>query len=261
MKNIVLIRHGESLGQTAHKRGMSRSDPSLKDCFLSKKGVLQASELRSSGILDQYSFDLVCTSPLSRALSTCILALGNIIEEEGGELRDDRKIEDTTRKTRTPFIARADLCEFGKGIPENQGTPLRKLKKIVKANLRIVSPSVECVDHIDFSMLPPSWPNVDTNADDYHHNESDIDTFLNWLESRPEKNVAVVCHFNVIRWMLNNRIGHVPNCTPIECILTDEGELFLKSEFEAGSIASKLHEAAQQKKKHSRKKKNRTFRK
>lgn len=238
MKNIVLIRHGESLGQTARRRGQSRSDPRLVDCFLSSKGIQEASQLRSNGILNQYDFDLVCTSPLSRALLTCILALGHIIEDE---LLLEEKHQSgvltftstpvpsitPTRTTRTPFIARADICEIGKGIPENQGRPLGPLVKDLKKKLSIVSSSAKCMDHIDFSMLPISWPEIEGTSSGRKHG---VASFLAWLTSRPEENVAIVCHYNVIKWMLQNAIDRVPNCTPIECILTDEGELLLKSD-------------------------------
>ena len=46
---------------------------------------------------------------------------------------------------------------------------------------------------------------------------------------RPEENIASMCHYNVIRWMLWNEIRHVPNCMPIECVLGDDGILVLKS--------------------------------
>jgi len=277
MKNIVLIRHGESLGQTARKRGTSRSDPSLQDCFLSSRGVREAQQLRSNDILQQYSFDLVCVSPLTRALSTSILGLGHIIEQEEQDKEDIDQRQHQQRQhqrhsnTRIPFIARADICEFG-GIPENHGTPLRKLIKSVKEQLSTVSgpSSVDCLHHIDFSMLPLSWPDTNTNTNTNintntktktktktntqtnantniggkgnrkgnrngkgkGNHKRGIESFMSWLSERPEENIAIVCHYNVIRWMLQNVIHHVPNCTPIECILTDEGELILKSRFE-----------------------------
>ena len=259
MKNIVLIRHGESLGQTARKRGMSRSDPSLQDCFLSSRGVREAQQLRSNDILQQYSFDLVCVSPLIRALSTSILGLGHIIEQEEQDKEDiDQRQHQRHSNTRIPFIARADICEFGGSIPENHGTPLRKLIKSVKEKLSTLSgpSSVDCLHHIDFSMLPLSWPDTNTNTNtktniDGKRNgkrkdkgkgnrngkgkgnhKQGIESFMSWLSERPEENIAIVCHYNVIRWMLQNVIHHVPNCKPIECILTDEGELILKSRFE-----------------------------
>jgi len=254
MKNIVLIRHGESLGQTARHRGLNRSDPSLVDCFLTNKGIQQASQLRCDPTLTQYNFDLVCTSPLTRALSTCILALGHIIEgsnNDEGALpasanSTDREENPAQNKhfssgtciqpnrVRPPFIARADICEFGGKIPENHGRPVHKVVKDLEEKLasRLSSPpSAECLNYIDFSMLPSCWPKTDNEQNDRKH--SGIERFLSWLAGRPEETVAVVCHYNVIKWMLRNTISHVSNCTPIECVLTDDGVLVLKSEFDS----------------------------
>lgn len=245
MKNIVLIRHGESLGQTARHRGLSRSDPSLIDCFLTNKGIQQASQLRSNSTLNQYDFDLICVSPLSRALSTCVLALGHIVGEdcdmeeeslssytETDSMMEEPQKEQSAKQLNrvTPFIAHADICELGDKIPENYGRPVHRVVKDLKGKLsrRSSQSSVKCLDKIDFSMLPPSWPEKDDNAC-----IDGIEIFLSWLASRPEENVAIVCHYNVIKWMLRNTISQVPNCVPIECVLTDNGYLMLKSEFDS----------------------------
>ena len=45
-KTIIFIRHGESLGQTARARGLSRKDSSLLDADLSPKGQRQAKDLK-----------------------------------------------------------------------------------------------------------------------------------------------------------------------------------------------------------------------
>ena len=246
MKNVVLIRHGESLAQTARERGQSRKDPSLTDCYLSRKGIRDAQRLRSNEIMSQYQFDLVCTSPLSRALSTCALGLGHIIEEElilqqqeqEDELESNAQsinpcVPSTTPtpRRRTPFIVRADICEMGKGVPENHGRPVNKVLKDLKKKLSLASSYPNCIEEFDFSMVPASWP----KTDEFSKNTSkDPRNFLSWLNSRPEENVAVVCHYHVIKCLLKDSIGHVRNCMPIECILTDEGELLLESAIQTG---------------------------
>jgi hypothetical protein len=213
---------------------VSRKDLSLEDCFLSSKGVREASLLRSNDVINQYKFDPVCTSPLSRALATCVLVLGHIqiIERENQDNIDLQK-SNNTRTTSpatstTPFLARSDICEFGKGIPENRGRPLDILVKDLKKKLYIISsPSyTKCIDEIDFSMIGSSWPKAETTLCNHG-----VISFLIWLSNISEVNVDFVCHYNVIKWLLNNAIDRVPNCTPIECILTDDGELFLKSEY------------------------------
>jgi len=239
MKNIVLIRHGQSLGQTASHQGVSREDSSFTDCFLTSKGVKEAIQLRSNRILNQYEFDLVCTSPLSRAVSTCVLALGGIIEKE---IREKGVAS-------TPFIANADISEAGKGVPENKGRDVQVLLEDLTTKLLVVSPSTVCLDHIDFSMLPESWPDIE---DDKSVKKQKLEKFLKWIANREEETIAVVCHYNVIRWMLNNSIYKVPNCVPIECVLTDDARLVLKSEqFEASqsTISSKSGQGKDGKKK------------
>jgi broad specificity phosphatase PhoE len=122
MKNVILIRHGQSLGQTARDNGIRRKDESLVDCFLSNRGVHEAHELRSNGTLLRYNFDLVCTSPLSRAVATCVLALGHITEHEIGNSADGVPT--------TPFLAHSCISKAGKGIPENTGREIPVLRKI-----------------------------------------------------------------------------------------------------------------------------------
>lgn len=216
MKHVVLIRHGQSLGQTARQQGLSRQDSSFTDCFLTRKGVQEAIQLRSNPLLNEYDFDLVCTSPLSRAVSTCVLALGDIIENE---IKDNGVAS-------TYFVANSDISETGKGIPENRGTAINVLLKDLRGKLSIVSPSIVSLEHIDFSMLPDSWPEINDKSE----KKRKLERFLVWLSNRQEENIAVVCHHNVIRWLLNNSIDRVPNCVPIECFLTDDSKLVLKSE-------------------------------
>ena len=217
MKNVVLIRHGQSLGQTARQQGLRRQDSSFTDCFLTRKGVQEAIQLRSNLVLNQYKFGLVCTSPLSRAVATCVLALGDIIENEIQE----------NGVASTKFIANSDISEAGKGIPENRGRAIQVLLQDLRVKLSIVSPSVVSLRHIDFSMLPEEWPEIEHGKSEQ---KKKLERFVEWLANRPEENIAVVCHYNVIKWMLNNSIDRVPNCVPIECVLTDDARLVLKSE-------------------------------
>jgi broad specificity phosphatase PhoE len=225
MKNIVLIRHGQSLGQTAHERGMSREDVDLVDCFLTKRGIREALELRSNETLSRYDFDLVVTSPLTRAVATCVLAMGHITGQEMKQSGDGIPT--------TPFIAHANISEAGKGIPENFGREVKLLKKDLKRELSkswewdkrtqstVSSSSLACIDHIDFSLLPKSWPLVDDESKSGEKRK--LDLFLKWLSERQEKNIAIFCHFNIIRWLLDNRVEHILNCVPIECVLIDDG--------------------------------------
>jgi hypothetical protein len=106
-------------------------------------------------------------------------------------------------------------------------------EKDLKKKLALVCPSSSaCIDHIDFSLLPNSWPLVDDSGKS--EIKLKLDIFLKWFMEREEKNIAVVCHFNIIRWLLGNAIDRVPNCMPIECVLLDgTARLVLKSDYES----------------------------
>ena len=251
MKNIVLIRHGQSLGQTARENGIDRNDERLTDCFLSKKGIRQASELRSDATLSRYNFDLVCTSPLTRAVATCVLALGHITE---------REIEQSAGSVpTTPFIAHSHISETGTGIPENIGRDIFVVKNDLKRKLSMITPpALACLDHIDFSLIPDSWAHVgDCWRVEKSSKKRKLEIFLKWLLEREEKTIAIVCHYNIIRWLLGNSIDRVPNCVPIECVLMDDSRLVLKSDYESGDCREERFQHGTTKKQQERKKKSR----
>ncbi len=252
MKNIVLIRHGQSLGQTARENGIDRNDERLTDCFLSKKGIRQACELRSDAILSGYNFDLVCTSPLTRAVATCVLALGHIAEREIEQSADSVPT--------TPFIAHTYISETGTGIPENNGRDIFVVKNDLNGKLSIISPpALACLDHIDFSLIPDSWAHVGDWRVEKSSKKRNLEMFIKWLLEREEKNIAVVCHYNIIRWLLGNSIDRVPNCVPIECVLMDDGtRLILKSDYESGEYRAESFQHGTTKKQQGRKKNSRT---
>ena len=62
-KTVIFVRHGESLAQTARKRGLKRTDRSLRDCDLTMKGQSQAKGLRKLPCFTD-GIDLVVVSPL-----------------------------------------------------------------------------------------------------------------------------------------------------------------------------------------------------
>lgn len=240
MKNVVLIRHGQSMGQTASRRGISRKDPSLHDCSLRQKGIQQAYDLRKDPLLTAYNFDLVCTSPLMRAISTCAIGLGHIVTEKSHMKGEDLPTE---------FVVRVELSEFGSGIPENSGRPIEELSKILRRQLKVEAPdSLMCLDNFDFSTIPGTWPNA---YSDSHR----IRKFIAWLQHRDEKNIAVVCHSLVIKTLLNNRIGSIPNCVPIECVLACDGQLELKTDCWLESAESSNEGRASSKRTKEKKKK------
>mmetsp|Transcript_4767 Transcript_4767/g.9107 ORF Transcript_4767/g.9107 Transcript_4767/m.9107 type:complete len:242 (-) Transcript_4767:47-772(-) len=236
MKNVVLIRHGQSLAQTARHQGMSRKDPTLYDCSLSPKGIHQAIQLAFNDILLTYNFELICTSPLTRAIATtCLWQMHH--HDHHRHHHDNMQYDQSTLSASASapapasaptirIVVCAEISEAGSNIPENQGRRIHAIIKDLKKNLGISS---ECLhDWIDFSMIPESWPNVEGYQ--YRHGGM-LDRFTMWLNSRRERNIAVVCHFNIIKLLLrNSSIDRVPNCEPIECVLTEDGKWMLKSD-------------------------------
>jgi len=214
MKNIVLIRHGQSLGQSASSRGQSRKHPDLIDCFLSDKGIYQAIEL-SHNLPNLHhggepmTFDLVCTSPLTRAVATCVLGLGHIPAQQ---------LEAVDGIVTTQFICHPDLAEIGGSIPENEGRAINTVLRDVRHKLKHYT-DTSCLDIIDVSLLPPSWPNITKSKA-----KNSVMNFIEWLHGRPEENIAIVCHFNVINKLLRTRGYNVENCVPITCVM-NEGDL------------------------------------
>ena len=190
-----------------------RNDPNLVDCFLAPMGIRQAKELKCHPKLAKYEFDLTCTSPLTRALATTCLAFDHLAEEGNDE------VVASLSSTQPPcnFIVNADICEIGSKIPENQGRPIKQVIKEVRKKIGWIAP--KCLESFDFSLVEDSWPK-DTN-----NNKDRKDEFLQWLRTRKERTIAVVCHYNTIRLLLNNTVNHVPNCHPIECTFSDDGEL------------------------------------
>eukprot|EP00591_Stephanopyxis_turris_P006507 CAMPEP_0195507040 /NCGR_PEP_ID=MMETSP0794_2-20130614/567_1 /TAXON_ID=515487 /ORGANISM="Stephanopyxis turris, Strain CCMP 815" /LENGTH=216 /DNA_ID=CAMNT_0040633577 /DNA_START=38 /DNA_END=688 /DNA_ORIENTATION=- len=203
VKEVLLIRHGESQGQTAKSRGLSRKDPILTDCGLSRKGEKQAISLQSQ--LQHQEFDLICTSPLTRAMTTCVLGLGKHAQRG------------------IPFVCHPDLAEIGGSIPENIARPVKNVVRDVKR----LTGRHAVVDAIDFSNIPAHWPNESNESFPLSNGES----FKDWLFRRPERRVAVVCHHNVItRKLLPLAPFPVKNCAPILCVMLEDASLQLASE-------------------------------
>eukprot|EP00567_Pseudictyota_dubia_P008985 CAMPEP_0197464318 /NCGR_PEP_ID=MMETSP1175-20131217/63963_1 /TAXON_ID=1003142 /ORGANISM="Triceratium dubium, Strain CCMP147" /LENGTH=216 /DNA_ID=CAMNT_0043000295 /DNA_START=144 /DNA_END=791 /DNA_ORIENTATION=- len=140
-KHIVLIRHGESEGQQC--RGKPRRYRNLLfDSYLTKKGEKQARAIPSflSDIDIAADFDLICTSPLTRAVATCVLGFGHLHKQ-------------------VPMICHPDLAEVGGGsTQEDQARPLKKVIRDLTRRYRNNPVAVSATIAIDFSLLPSDWP-------------------------------------------------------------------------------------------------------
>ena len=98
-KTVYLVRHGESLAQTAKARGVDRKHPSLRDCGITERGRQQAAALQLPSVPD-----LVVSSPLTRAIQTARIAFPH-----------------------ATIVLHAGATERGRGVPENLPRPVHEL--------------------------------------------------------------------------------------------------------------------------------------
>eukprot|EP00525_Craspedostauros_australis_P002321 CAMPEP_0198128070 /NCGR_PEP_ID=MMETSP1442-20131203/48520_1 /TAXON_ID= /ORGANISM="Craspedostauros australis, Strain CCMP3328" /LENGTH=221 /DNA_ID=CAMNT_0043788159 /DNA_START=38 /DNA_END=703 /DNA_ORIENTATION=- len=190
-KTVWLVRHGQSLGQTARMMGLNRkTDPSLRDCGLTRLGVQQAKDIPRLLTEEQMgSIQLVVSSPLTRALHTAML----------GFRQHD-------------IVVQHDLREMGSGIPENWP---RKMETVLRE--LDVGDDRHIVDADTESSRPTSG--VASGRDRASH-------ILQWLyDERSETTIAIVCHFYVIKALLQSASICPVNAEPIRCTLHSNGEL------------------------------------
>ena len=192
-KLIYLVRHGESLGQKAPRR-RRETDATLQDCGLSNCGIQQATGLGKM----LPAVELVVSSPLMRALQTSLIAFG----------------------TKAPILCHYHLREVGSPIPEN--CP-RRMEHVLK-DLQQQNLDTSCVDYTQ--LQPPMWPKTTIDVPKVVRSRDHIPNVFKWLAShRPEKVIAVVCHYHVIRAVLRRDDGSMDpslkpiNCQPIPCHL------------------------------------------
>lgn len=191
-KRLYLIRHGESMGQAAKRLGMDRKrDPRLRDAALTKEGRWQAQQLT------EYEFEetpeLIVSSPLTRALHTAILGFPS---------------------HRSNILIHYDLAELGSRAPENTPRPIQHVLNDLMT------------DRVDYmSLLPATWPAV--LYDGNNNRTKAIRRAMQYLfEEREEEIIAVVCHFNVIRQIVDDGGSLRPqNALPIHCELRPNGQV------------------------------------
>lgn len=191
------------MGQAAKKLGMDRRrDERLRDASLTKRGIWQATQL------GEYEFaapiELIVSSPLTRALNTALLGFP---------------------APRSPLLIHYDLAELGSRVPENMP---RKFADVLKD-----------LHHdgtgIDFTtLMPSSWPNM--SYDSKLNRSHAIHRAMQYLyEEREEQCIAVVCHFNVIRQIVDNSL-RPENALPIACVLKHNGEVILREQITQGKL-------------------------
>jgi broad specificity phosphatase PhoE len=196
-KTVYMIRHAESKGQVAHLAGLDRKTAvSLRDCDLTEEGRDQS--LAMSGRFSEAPIELVLSSPLTRALHTSLLAFAN-----------------------KPILVHYDLREVGTKAPEN-----------VPRDMNLVLQDLQVpLSHRDGSLLfdiathqPSDWPRDHSPS---VVKRDRIRRVFQWLyKERQEMNIAVVCHYNVIRSVVEDGEKLRPrNADPLRCNLFPGGEL------------------------------------
>lgn len=215
-RTIILVRHGESIGNACKNYGLTRKDPKLLDCGLTPKGESQADNIRyylSKQGLDQ-NIDLICTSPLTRAIETAARGFSFwwcVKNKEVG------KGENATPSP--PIICHPALKERGEKLPENRARQIKDVKKDLRKKYSRRDPHVtNFINNIDFSLLPENWPNMNQKLR--------VEDFIDWIQNSEEhsdkKVVVVVCHFCIIQLLVSQEIRgylRIINGIPIVCTL------------------------------------------
>lgn len=172
----------------------------LRDCFLSPKGVGQMEAMNPKPPLN---IELVVTSPMSRALQTCLLTFAN--------------------RPTIPIVCHPSLSEFPtkrrmKGT-ENLGRPLEELLSCPKLNQLPRFSDIDFSEVAKFEQCAEKgevwWQNEVNDA----RVEAKMQRLIDWFVARPEQIIAVVGHCNNSMRLMNT-MYRVPNAVPITCILS-----------------------------------------
>lgn len=209
-RKVHFIRHAEGYHNAETEKtgsnhcllkpeGKTASEHPLYDSRLTPKGVDQAVCLRKilahrpSGGRSFTAFDLVVVSPLTRTCETALHVFGN------------------PRKPGLP----AFLCdgEAPYGSPEHKaGVKVPAPRFLVREECRERFGHYVCDGRRSIEEIRREFPDFDfsevaTNEDKYYTDERESDEdccaravqFLEWLNSRPEKCIAVVTHSSFLR--------------------------------------------------------------
>jgi broad specificity phosphatase PhoE len=173
-KTIHLIRHGQSTFNVGYEAlGV---DPMLHDAPLSPLGYQQAAALRKT--LAATSFDLVVTSPLTRALQTCL----GIFDGRGIPYL----VETLHREHR------GSSCDIGR-------SPLELAKEFPA---------------FTFDHLEDPWWYVDaaggTEPEDLLM--ARVSGFRDWLTSRSEQSIAVIGHGTFFSRLAGRQLANCEMC-------------------------------------------------
>ena len=171
MKNLYFVRHGYALHNFLYwKIGNKAYD--IRDTQLMQKGVEQATSLANTWE-DINDIELVVSSPSIRTLDTALLVFKN---------------------TNHKIVACDDVLEYPLGSEECNR---RKDKTVLQA----LYPQVD-FSNIKYEKLPWNYKHETKNC--LHKR---IETFIDWIKKRPEKNICVVSHSSFIGELKDGVIG------------------------------------------------------
>ena len=177
--------------------GLNRkTDPTLLDAGLTKKGKSQASSIPA--LMDVGDVDIVVISPLTRAFHTAILAFGN--------------------STDVPVILNYDIREIGSGLPENRGRATRTV-------LRELSVGEDLIGRL--SGVREDWPDAEEGGGGRGNKAERIRGAMKEIAGLEAGTIAVVCHHNVIQSILGP-VVKPKNATPILCEIDVNGVVRVK---------------------------------
>ena len=187
--DIYCIRHGESTFNAAHRA--TGLDPMHFDAPLTEAGREQVAAARES--LREIPFELVVTSPLTRALQTTAGLFGD------HPARPPILVEVLHRE------CQESSCDVGR------------------------APAILAAEFPDFRLdhLPEIWWHADgvEDARGFHVEPRDlfhgrVSAFRDWLRARPERVVAVVGHGTFFarltgRWLANCEVARLDLDAPL----------------------------------------------
>ncbi|CAN1341120.1 Phosphoglycerate mutase-like protein 1 [Linum perenne] len=182
-KILHMVRHAQGVHNVAGAKDHSAlMSPEYFDAQLSPLGSHQVQDLRShvvsSGLLER--IQLVITSPLSRTMQTAVKVFDSMPKrEEYGDAEE-------TLNVKLPPILAHELCRERLGLH-----PCDKRKTVTE--YRSIFPDVESDD--DVMWKPDARETFEEVANRGLK-------FMNWLWTRPEKEIAIVCHDRFLQYTL-----------------------------------------------------------
>jgi broad specificity phosphatase PhoE len=180
MKNLYCIRHGEALHNVLFPLIGEKVYLLYRDTPLTAIGVEQAQQLGESNFSwGTYKIDLIIVSPLLRTLQT----MDNIFNKKD-----------------IPTIALDCVMEYPQGLDQcNHRKSINELKY--------------CFPKVDFSHIEhdeePFWKKYEIESIDSL--EKRIEKMKEFINSRSEKNIAIVSHSSFLGKFLYNNIGNEQN--------------------------------------------------